>query len=435
MNVQVEELGGGKKRLEVVIPAEAVESEWERVVDAYRKRAQLPGFRKGKAPVERINKLFSGDIEGDVRERLVQRAYTEALHEAKLSPAIPGIVGDFEISLGQPVNLVFEVVTRPQFQVVGFQELDVEQEVLEIEDADVDHALRIMQENRADFVPVERPAATGDVVHATIEGVDVHGKRLPSGKKEEVRMEVGSPRLLPEFAEAAAGIAAGESRMVEVNYPADFADPDLAGKTRRFRLTAQKIMEKKLPELDDNLARSMGQQDLDGVRSRIRGRLESEELARSRDRLESRLIEALLDKNPFEVPEEMVEYNLNRLVKKAMDEPGERRSEEEVRSAYRPILSRIQRKDILFENLVRQEKLELTDEEVEAQLEEIASEHGVDVSAVRSKMEEEDELERMRDTMQERKVLDFLISNAKVTRVRRPRLRPEGAGESRIIIP
>lgn len=169
--------------------------------------------------------------------------------------------------------------------------------------------------------------------------------------------------------------------------------------------------------------------------SRIRGRLESEELARSRDRLESRLIEALLDKNPFEVPEEMVEYNLNRLVKKAMDEPGERRSEEEVRSAYRPILSRIQRKDILFENLVRQEKLELTDEEVEAQLEEIASEHGVDVSAVRSKMEEEDELERMRDTMQERKVLDFLISNAKVTRVRRPRLRPEGAGESRIIIP
>ncbi len=113
-------------------------------------------------------------------------------------------------------------------------------------------AIGVLRTGRAERIAVDRPAQPGDVIEAVLEPIDVRGKRLPSGKREEVRMDAGSSTLLPEFREASLGISKGESRMVEVTYPADVRDRELAGKTRRFRMTAREIQEKKLPELDDN---------------------------------------------------------------------------------------------------------------------------------------------------------------------------------------
>ncbi len=293
----------------------------------------------------------------------------------------------------------------------------------------------MMRRNRANLDPVSRPSAEGDVVKAMIEHIDISGNRMRGTKKEEIRLEVGSPTLLPEFRAASMGISAGEDRQLVVEYPADFRDKELAGKTRRFRLQAQEILEKKLPEVDDNLARSFDPNlDLEGLKGKLRVRLESEELMQSMERLETDLVDRLLAQNPFTVPEPMIDYSLRRIMEKAKED-GEDLEETEFRQRYLPIVERMHRRDLLFENLIRQEHLDLTDEEVDAQLDAMAQDAGVEISVIRKKMEEDGELTRMRDAMQERKALDFITAAAQVTRIRKPRLRPEGSGAGRIIVP
>lgn len=435
MEFQIEEVGGWTRRLTVSVPAEKVEREWEEVVAAYRRRAAIPGFRKGKIPTEMIRRQFQGDIEADLKDRLIPEAIEVILRQKEITPAVPVQIRDVRVSLGQPLTFVAEVVVRPRFEVVGYRGLQIEQQVTEVDEAMLDEAVEIMRRNRANLNPVDRPSADGDVVKATIEPVDVQGNRMRGAKKEEIRLEVGSPTLLPEFREASFGISRGEARLVQVEYPAEFRDKDLAGKTRRFRLQAQEILEKKLPPLDDNFAKGIDPNlDLAGLRGKLRVRLESEELMHSLEQLESDVVDRLLAQNPIEVPEPMMEYSLRRILEKARED-GEETEEAEFRERYRPVVQRMHSRDLLFENLVRQEKLELTEEEVDTQLDAMAQDAGVEVSVIRKKMEEDGELARMRDAMQERKALDFLTAAAQVTRIRKPRLRPDAPAPSRIIVP
>lgn len=435
MEFQIQEVGEWSRQLTISIPAEKVEQEWEAVVSAYRRRAALPGFRKGKVPTEIIRRQYQGDIESDLKERLIPDAIEEALREKEITPAVPVQIHDVRVALGQPLSFVAEVVVRPRFDVTGYRGLEIEQEITEVDDSTLSEALEIMRRNRANLIPVQRPSAEGDVVKASIEPVDVNGNRMRGAKKEEIRLDVGSPTLLPEFRSAALGISAGEDRLVAVEYPAEFRDKDLAGKTRRFKLQAQEILEKKLPELDDNFARGIDPNlDLEGLKGKLRVRLESEELMQSMERLETGLIDRLLSQNTFTIPEPMVEYSLRRIMEKARED-GEELEEKEFRERYRPIVERMHSRDLLFENLVRQEHLDLTEEEVDAQLDSMAQEAGVEISVIKKKMDEEGELARMRESMQERKSLDFITAAAQVTRIRKPRLRPEGSGAGRIIVP
>ncbi|MDM7916782.1 MAG: hypothetical protein QUU85_16185 [Candidatus Eisenbacteria bacterium] len=264
--------------------------------------------------------------------------------------------------------------------------------------------------------------------------MDVHGKRLPGQKKEKVRMEAGGPRLLPEFRDASLGIRAGEARMVEVRYPEDYGDADLAGKTRRYRLVAVEIKEKKLPELDDSFARGIDSGlDLEGLRAKLRLRLEADEMIRSKERLEETVVDRLLAANPVDVPEGVVARGLARVLERARSEAGSS-DEQDLREHFRPLIERMHRKDMILEAIARQESQELTEGEMEAALEQQADEAGVDVEVVRKKLDSEGELDRLRETLQERKVLDFVLSQAQIQRIRKPRLRPE-AQPSRIIVP
>jgi trigger factor len=435
LEFQVQEVGEWVRRLTVSVPAEKVERQWEEILAAYRRRAALPGFRKGKVPTEMVRRQYQGDIESDLKDELIPEAIEEVLREQQIVPAVPVQIKDVRLALGQPLTFVAEVVARPRFDVTGYRGLQVEQEITDVDDSMLDEAMEIMRRNRANLIPVDRPSADGDVVKATLEPIDVSGNRMRGAKKEEIRLDVGSPTLLPEFRETTLGISRGEERQVQVEYPAEFRDKDLAGKTRRFRLQAQEILEKKLPELDDNFAKGIDPNlDLDGLKGKLRVRLESEELMHSMEGLETNLIDRLLAQNPFTVPDVMIDYSLRRILEKARED-GEEVEENEFRERYRPIVERMHSRDLLFENLTRQESLELTEEELDTQLDAMAQDAGVDVSVIKKKMEEEGELTRMRDTMQERKVLDFLAAAAQVTRIRKPRLRPEGSGKSRIIVP
>jgi trigger factor len=427
LEVQVQETGVWTRELSITVPVETIEQEMDRIVSEYRKRAALPGFRKGKVPNDLIRRQFHGDIESDLLDRLIPDAYRDALRETGLLPASRAKIRNIRFEKGQPLHFLAEVEITPEITVTGYRDLDIEQDIIEVDDEMIAEAMDALRDARAERIPVSRPSRPKDVIEATLEPVDVHGKRIPSGKKEDVRMDAGSPTLLPEFREASLGISKGESRIVEVTYPEDLRDRALAGKTRRFRMTAREIHEKKLPEPDDNFARSVDpNMDFEGLRAKLRLRFESEELMRSRQRLEERLIDRLLDANPFTVPDGMVEERLERAIERAREDSKEV-DEEAFRGHLRPLIERVCRRDVLLDTLVRQESLAVTEEELAAELETMAQEAGVEVEVIRKKLEDEGDLPRLRDMLQERKTIDFVIGGARVSRVRKPRVR-ENAG-------
>lgn len=431
MEVQVKEAGPFRRELAVRVPLERVQSEMEKLVESYRRRAALPGFRRGKAPTDLVRVQFQGDIESDLLNELIPNAYEEALKESKIVPVSPPHFHDIRFQPGQPLEFRADVDVQPDITVSGYRGLAIEQEIVEIDGATVDDAVEMMRMKRATFHTVARPAGAGDVVQAVLEPIDVHGKRMAGKKKEEVRIEAGSPTLLPEFREASQGITAGEAKIVEVHYPEDFGDGDLAGKIRRFRLLAREIQEKKLPELDDNFAQGIDPNlDLEGLKSKLRLRLEAEELMRSKQTLEDTLVDRLLEMNQFSAPEGMVEYRLGRALERARSE-SDRFKEEGFRERFRPYVERVCRREILFDAIARQESLSVSDEEMDAELDTMAQDAGVETDVIRKKMEADGEIDRIRDTMQERKIIDFLLSTAQVTRIRRPRLREAGQPESK----
>jgi trigger factor len=319
-------------------------------------------------------------------------------------------------------------------EVGGYRDLVIDQEITEVDESMIAEALEHLRDGAAELRVVDRPSQEGDVVDATLEPIDVHGRRLHGRKREEVRMEAGSPGLLREFREASVGLVPGDERLLEVHYPERFQDQELAGQVRRFRLIAKKIQEKELPALDDNFARNIDSHlDLEGLRAKIRLKLQSEELVESKHRLEEMIQERLVDANPFEIPEAMLEHSLNAIVGKAREEKRQI-DESTLRERFRPIAERMHRRNIVLQNVARQESLLVSDEEMEAELESVAEDAGVDVAVLRRKMENDGEIDRFRDTLEERKTLDFLVSKAQVTRVRKPRPRPEGGDQERRII-
>jgi trigger factor len=431
VEVQVQEKGPFKRELAITVSLERIESEMEKLVESYRRRAALPGFRKGKAPTDLVRVQFQGNIESDLLNDLIPDAFEEALAETKIKPVAPPLYHDIRFEPGKPLTFCADVEIQPEIHVSGYRELELEQEITEVDDSMIGEMIEMMRGNRATYLTVERPAASGDVIKAVLEPIDVHGKKLAGQKREEVKITVGSPTLLPEFRQAAEGISAGESRTVEVHYPEDFGDEDLAGKIRRFRLIAQEIQEKKLPEVDDNFAQSIDSKlDLEGLRAKVRLRLEAEELMRSKQRLEEQLMDRLMRLNPFDVPEGMVEYRLERALERARDD-SERFNEEGFRERFRVYVERVCRRELIFDALTTQENLALTDQEIESELENLAQEAGVETSVIRKKMEADGEFGRFQDTMQERKILEFLLSTARINRVRKPRVREEAEAEAR----
>jgi trigger factor len=436
VEVEIKEQGAWKKQLSIVIPIESVQREMEGVVESYRRRAALPGFRKGKAPTEVIKGRFQQDLEADLLNRLIPDAFEEAVRQKELKP-VPGSERFHEIRFaqGEPLRFLADLEVWPEIEVTAWKGLPVEQEIFDVDDRMVEEALEALRRSRATYTKVDRASEPGDGIRALLEPVDIHGKKIPSAAREEVRMEADGASLLPEFRAVSVGLRAGDVRPIEVAYPADFRDEKLAGKVRRFRLTAEEILEKKIPALDDQFAQSLDPGlDLEGLKSKVRLRLESEELMRSKQRLEDTLIDRILAAHPFPVPEALMRYSFEKLLERfrAGGEPGD---EQALVEQYAPVIDRMHHRDILLQNVARQESLEVTEEEVEAEIDNLAQEAGVESAVLRRKMEGEGELTRMVDTLQERKVLDFLVANAQVNRVRRPRPEPGAPRSSRIITP
>jgi trigger factor len=414
-----------RRELELEIPAEDVTKATERVAKEISRVARVPGFRPGKAPISLIKRRFAEDIKGEVLQSLVPERVEKAVAEQKLSPVSQPQVDKLDFNEGQPLKFraVFEVL--PEFELGAYKGLAIEMPAMDVTDEDVDKALEETRERAAAFAPVEaRSVENGDFVQLKLVGTSEGGGEPIQA--DSVLCHVGAEETMEPFNENLRGANIGDHKEFDVDYPADYPDQKLAGKKFHYAADVAGIKIKKLPELNNEFAKDVSDATtLEELKGKIRESLEHQRDYRHRDLQRERVIAELVKLHDFPVPESLVEQQkdvrLERVVRSlaqqgvdpravnvdwvTLRQRQEERAKEDVKA------------ELIIDRIASTEQIDVTNEEVQHELEHLSSHSGESVEAIRARLTKQGALDRMKAKLRSDKTLDWLAQNANVRTV------------------
>jgi trigger factor len=416
LKVSVSERGPWQKVLAIEVPPEDLEQAFEAVVEEFRNRAALPGFRKGRAPRSVLELQFGHSMEREVLERVVRQSYERAIRESELIPIVPPTIGKIEFERGKPLSYEAHVEIRPEVTVGDVGGLTLPTRDVAVSEEEVDKALEDLRDRTAEWTPVDRPAAEADAVLVDYVRLNAKGKPIHKSEQRDALVELSAKGLLPEFRQNLVGGKEGDRKSFSVQYPPDFGNEELRGKTTTFSLQIKGVRERKVRELDDAFARDvMGMRDLAELRSRVRLNLEGERRLRFAREDEEVLVDQLIERNPFPLPEGMMAEYLDELLRrlKSEDRGWTEEESERLRAEYRPTAEKRVRRELLLDAVARQESVQVSEEEVD-QLLTGASEGEMAPPEVERLLRDAGQRERARAHLVERKVFQILRDKARV---------------------
>ncbi|HEV2340619.1 MAG TPA: trigger factor [Candidatus Acidoferrales bacterium] len=415
-----------RREIEMEIPAENVQKATEKVARDLSRVARIPGFRPGKAPVTLIRRRFAEEIKGEVLESLVPEFLEKELTEKKLTPVTRPEVDKVDFSQEGPLKFraTFEVL--PEFTLGEFKGIEAEVEAIEVGDAEVNKTLDEMRERHVSYVPVEgRAAKDGDFAQLKI-------MATPAGGGEPIRADnvtchIGAEETLESFTENLRGVSVGEAKRFETKYPEDYQDKKLAGKTFHYAVEVKGLKEKKLPELDDEFVKELGEgagsaKTLDELRKKIRERLDAardeEQLARTREKI----LEELIKRHDFPVPEALVEHQmdsrLERVVRSLAAQGVDPRAVNvdwvSLRQRQRDRALRDVKAEILLDRIATAENLDVSEEELTKEIETLAQHSGESAAVLRARLTKQGALDRMKSKLRSDKAIELLHRTAKI---------------------
>ncbi len=423
MKVEVKETGEWKRELFVELTDEEVRAEMKRVVREFRKKTQLPGFRKGKVPETIIEQRFSQHLEKEMLNTVIPKAYKEAVAESELDPIAPGTIRDFDYKKGEPLSFYADLEIRPSLVLKDLDDIELQKRIFDVPEEEIQSTIDALLDQGATWETVERPSESGDRVKLELrDQTDGATDDAP----EETEVVVGADGMLPEFVEALTGAGAGDEKTVPVSYPDEMEQEELKGSSRTFAVKVLEVSEKKLPAFDDAFASELGYESTEALRAKIQARLEAEEVERADRELEGMLIEAIVQRHPFDAPDAMVE---NLLTNIARDYRVPDEQMEEFRESQHAAAVRYVKRALVLDAVIEAEELTASDEECEAELTKEVEDDRQAAKRI-AQARKSGELERIRHRLRERKALDFLLGKAEVEEVRgpRPALPPEEGG-------
>jgi trigger factor len=411
-----------RRELDLEIPAEEVTKATERVAKELARVARVPGFRPGKAPISLIKRRFADDIKGEVLQSLVPERVEKAVVEQKLSPVSQPQVDKLDFNEGQPLKFraVFEVL--PEFGLGTYKGLEIEMPPMDVTDEDVNKALEETRERAAAFAPVEgRAVENGDFAQLKLVGTPADGGEPINA--DSVLCHVGAEETMEPFNTSLRGANIGDHKEFEVEYPADYPDEKLAGKKFHYAADVTGIKTKKLPELNDEFAKDVSDAaTLEELKTKIRESLVHQRDHRQRDLQRERVIAELVKLHDFPVPESLVEsqmdVRLERMVRSLAQQGVDPRAVNLDWSALRGRQQDRAKDDVkaelIIDRIASTEKIDVTDEEVEQELEHVASHSGESVEAIRARLTKQGALDRMKAKLRSDKTLDWLAQNANI---------------------
>jgi len=414
----VQVLGPSRKEISVEVPAEEAAREFDLIVDRFASRVAMPGFRRGKVPIDIVRKKYAEEIERALIDELAPEALQAVFREHGLDPVGLPVLRDIDFASGRPLRFKAEIDVWPECDLSDLPDIKIKTKDITIEEEEVDRYLEHLRQRSAEYVPVRgRGVVEGDFVAVETQGQDlIANKKFPLEKS----VLLAGPSEDNPLTQKVLGLSEGEETRFEHTYPEGHPDKRLAGKTIGFVVKILAIKEKKVPALDDDLAKTLGEFDnLESLKQRIRDDLFRSKEKAFRNEAAREILDKLSDRLPDDLPRTLVEQETQDLLRKFLQSPdsqglaaGGRADVEDIKLKLRQQAKRTIKNHIILKTLAGREKLKVSEAEVEDEIRQMARSNGVPEAKLRSHLEEEGRLAGLKESLLFRKTVDFLVDKA-----------------------
>lgn len=408
------------RELVLDIPADEVATTYGRVIKSYRKHARIPGFRPGKVPETVIKRRFANEIRKEVIDGLLPTRFNQAVAEMGVQPVGQPHVTELTVEEGQPLHVKAAFEYIPEFSIDGYRDVVVEKPSIEVTGEEFDREIEQLRDSRATIEPVEedRPIAAGDWAQISYEGVIDGDPDATPVSGEDTLVEVGGSDTVEAFTAVLTGARPGQELKAEVVYPADYAEPKLAGKTVAYNVTVKAIKKRILPELNDDFAKEIGSyESLDALKSLIREHMANRKRHSVEAETKDRLFAAMVERFAFPVPESLVqeqidtrlERGLRALAAQGMQTEQMRKLDfARLRAAQRDSAVAEVKTSLLLDRIAREENITVSSEDVEKELQIAAIQSREPVDTLRSRLTQDGGLARIREQLLREKTASAL---------------------------
>ena len=426
MKTSVEKLENNKVKLEIEVDAQQFDEAMQKAYLKNRKHITIPGFRKGRAPRQIIERYYGeGIFYEDAINEACPKAYEEAVRESGIEPVDQPTIDIVQIGGGKSLIFTAEVTVKPEVELGQYKGIEINKVEYNVTDQDIDNQLEMIREQNARWVSVEdRPAKEGDLLTIDYKGY-VDGEAFEGGTAEKQTLEIGSQRFIPGFEEQLVGMKVGDEKEIQVTFPEEYHAEDLKGKEATFEIKVHEIKEKELPELDDEFVKDISEFDtLEEYKANLRKTMEENAKQREKIEMENQLLEKVVQNAKVDIPEVMVENEIDAMVRdmdfrmryQGLDLQTYldmiNTSMEDFRAQFKDDAYNRVKLQLTLEQIIKEEKIEASEEDLEREYEKIAEQYKLDVERVKKDYQGQEE--GLKRSLAVQKAVDFLMEHAVV---------------------
>ena len=411
------EISQCKKEIDLEIPASVVKKEFEEALNLFARRAKVHGFRPGKVPVDIVKRKHYQDIKDSLINSLVPKSVNQELESFNLKPVSSPVVTEISFQEDEPLKFTAQFEVWPEFELPEYTGIEVKKKKVAVTAKDIEESVESLRERSLQYIPTEkRGVEDGDYVVTEIQSRDIHSnKSLP---REKVVILAGHPENEKKLNDILLGLKTNETRDFEIQYPKDHKNKKLAGKDIAYTIQVVSIKEKKLPDIDDDFAKELGEfNSLNDLKEKIKSELKlSKENAAQRE-LTEEILQKIADKVTFDLPESLVEEESIALVRRALSSQPQHVQQALTKEAVEKMKDEMKIKadknlknHLILTKIAEKEKIEVTEIDITNEMKQIAQTNSISLSQVSENVKRED----LRDNLLIRKTVDFLVKNAKI---------------------
>ncbi len=427
MNCKVEKTKNANEvKVEITIEAEKFEEDIKKVYFKSAKYFNIPGFRKGKAPMQIVEKYYGKEIfYEDAFNEVAGDALEEAVKENKLEVVSRPDIDVSQIEKGKDVIFTAIMQTKPEIELGKYKGIEIKKIEYNVTDEELEHELSHMQEHNARLVTIEdRPVETGDIATIDFEGF-VDGNAFEGGKAEGHELEIGSNTFIPGFEDQVIGMKIDEEKDIQVKFPDEYFSKDLAGKDATFKVKVHEIKKKELPKLDDEFAKDVSEFDtLKELKEDIKAKKQKQNDDKAKYETQDAVIKAVCENVKVEIPSGMIETEIDSMLQNMSQRLSYQglkleqylqmmgKTEEDMKKEYEPQAIEAIKSRLALEAIIKAEKIEATNEEIDEKLKEMAKNYGKENDE--EFLKNENVRNYMKEGLANEKALEFLVKNAKI---------------------
>ncbi len=423
MDVVVEDVSALTKKITITLPKEGVQKKLEKAYGKLQRETKIKGFRRGKVPRTVIIKHYQEQVQGEIAEKLVQESYFDAIEQEKVDPVVHPDIADPKFNDDGTFTFVARIDIRPEFELGNYKGIEVEKVSNEVSDAAIEVELGELRRDMAPLRSVtDRSVENGDVIVVDFEGFH-NGKAMKEVKNDNYSVDVGAGKLSPEFEEKLVGMKQGENASHEVEFPAEYVNPVLAGKNVEFRVKVNDVKERVLQELNDEFAKDVDEKytSLADLQNDIRERLQKEKDTRAEGDATDRVMMKLLEEHTFEVPERLVRFEVEEMIKnteKSLEQQGMNLesagiNRDELAEQNKETAEKRVRGDFILKKIAETEDINVKDEDMDRAFQRIGDQYNMPIAKVKEFFQSRDDLLPFMNEILNEKILTFLRENAK----------------------